>query len=48
MSNVINWFEIPVKNFDRASKFYESVLNGPVQQMETPEGAPKNGVSSRI
>ncbi len=24
--NVISWFEIPVKNFDRAKKFYETVL----------------------
>ncbi len=27
MANAINWFEIPVKNFDRAKKFYESVLD---------------------
>ncbi len=36
MSNVINWFEIPAKNFDRAKKFYEQVLDGPIQVMETP------------
>ena len=34
MANVINWFEIPVKNFDRACKFYEEVLDGTVQVME--------------
>lgn len=37
MSNVINWFEIPAKDFDRACKFYEKVLNGTVQLMETPD-----------
>jgi uncharacterized protein len=26
MKNVINWFEIPVKNFERAKKFYETIL----------------------
>ncbi len=27
MANAINWFEIPAKNFDRAKKFYETVLD---------------------
>lgn len=26
MSSVINWFDIPATNFDRAVKFYETVL----------------------
>ena len=26
MANVINWFEIPVANFERATKFYNKVL----------------------
>lgn len=26
MSSVINWFDIPATNFDRAVKFYEAVL----------------------
>lgn len=26
MSSVINWFDIPATNFDRAIKFYETVL----------------------
>ncbi|UTW62000.1 VOC family protein [bacterium SCSIO 12741] len=40
MANVINWFEIPAKNFDRACKFYGAVLDGPVQEMEmnSPDG----------
>ncbi len=28
--NVINWFEIPVTDFDRAKKFYEEILGSPL------------------
>ena len=34
MANAINWFEIPVKNFDQAKMFYETVLGAPLQLME--------------
>ena len=34
MSNVINWFEIPASNFDRACEFYSKVLGGTVQVMD--------------
>jgi predicted enzyme related to lactoylglutathione lyase len=34
MANVINWFEIPATNIERASKFYSEVLGGELQQME--------------
>jgi len=27
LSNALNWFEIPVKDFDRAKKFYEDIFN---------------------
>jgi predicted enzyme related to lactoylglutathione lyase len=27
MAHVINWFEIPAKNLERAKKFYETVLD---------------------
>ena len=27
MKNIINWFEIPVTDFDRAKKFYETVMD---------------------
>lgn len=27
MKNAINWFEIPVKDFDRAKKFYSTILD---------------------
>ena len=35
MKNAINWFEIPVKNLNRAKTFYETMLGGTMQQMET-------------
>jgi len=34
MANVINWFEIPVTDINRASKFYSEVLGGDLSQME--------------
>lgn len=34
MASAINWFEIPVKNFERAKAFYEAVLGGELQVME--------------
>ena len=27
LGNALNWFEIPVTNFDRAKKFYETIFN---------------------
>lgn len=35
--NALNWFEIYVADFDRARKFYEAILNQPMQEM-TMEG----------
>ena len=34
MKNAINWFEIPVKDFDKAKKFYETILGAEMQLME--------------
>ncbi len=34
MANAINWFEIPVKDLDRASKFYSKILGQKLQSME--------------
>jgi uncharacterized protein len=34
MKNAINWFEIPVINFDKAKKFYETILGADMQLME--------------
>lgn len=34
MKNAVNWFEIPVKNFDNAKKFYETILDADMHVME--------------
>jgi uncharacterized protein len=34
MENLVNWFEIPAKDFDRAVKFYGSVLNADIHRTE--------------
>lgn len=34
MKNAINWFEIPVKNFNKAKAFYETILGAEMQPME--------------
>jgi predicted enzyme related to lactoylglutathione lyase len=34
MAHAINWFEIPVKNFNKAIKFYELILNAEMHIME--------------
>jgi len=36
MKNAVNWFEIPVKNFDRATKFYETILGAKLENHEGP------------
>ncbi len=36
MKNAINWFEIPVENFDNAKTFYETILGAKMQPMEMP------------
>ena len=36
MTNAINWFEIPAKDFNRAKSFYEEVLGTEVQEMPHP------------
>ena len=32
MKNAVNWFEIPAANFDRAVKFYDSILSKPLRR----------------
>ena len=41
MQNAINWFEIPVTDFVRAKKFYETLLE--VEIMEMPHPTNKYG-----
>ncbi len=55
MKNSVNWFEIPVKNFSRAKKFYEAVLGAAIQEMPHPAykygilpGDMQNGVTGGI
>ena len=37
MKNAINWFEIPVNDFNRAKAFYEAVLDTNMEVMEMPQ-----------
>ena len=34
MNNFVVWFEIPVKNMDRAMKFYSTVMSVELQSMD--------------
>lgn len=38
MINAINWFEIPVTDFERAKKFYETLFGEEVMEMPFPGG----------
>ena len=35
--NTINWFEIPVKDFDRGKKFYSTILGEEINEMPHPQ-----------
>jgi predicted enzyme related to lactoylglutathione lyase len=55
MKNSINWFEIPVKNFNRAKAFYATLLGADIQEMPHPSykygilpGDMQNGVTGGI
>lgn len=37
MKNAINWFEIPATDFERAKKFYETILDAKIQEMPNLE-----------
>lgn len=38
MKNAINWFEIPVTDFERAKKFYEIIFGAEIIEMPFPGG----------
>lgn len=38
MTNAINWFEIPVTDFARAKKFYETLFGATIMEMPFPGG----------
>ena len=55
MLNSINWFEIPVKNFNRAKAFYTILLDGEIMEMPHPvykygilPGDMQNGITGGI
>jgi predicted enzyme related to lactoylglutathione lyase len=37
MKNVISWFEIPVADLDRATKFYETIFAIKMNALDTPQ-----------
>ena len=37
MKNAINWFEIPVSNYERAKKFYSDILGITISDFPMPE-----------
>ncbi len=55
MKSSINWFEIPVKDFNRAKAFYSTLLGADIQEMPHPTykygilpGDMQNGVTGGI
>ncbi len=38
MANAISWVEFPANDFQRACKFYSTILDGKIEEMETPDG----------
>ena len=38
MKNAINWFEIPATDYERAKKFYNTMLGIKIADMPMPEG----------
>lgn len=38
MVNSLNWFEIPVNDFARAKKFYETLYGSEIMEMPFPDG----------
>jgi len=54
MANAVNWFEIPVSDFDQATKFYNEIFKFELVPMEVGDGFPmgmfpvEDGVSGAI
>ncbi len=38
MKNAINWFEIPVVDFERAKQFYETIFGAEIMEVPFPGG----------
>ncbi len=44
MKNAINWFEIPVLDYERAKKFYSTILDLEITDFHMPEKNMKYGI----
>ncbi|MFV9550578.1 VOC family protein [Algibacter sp. PT7-4] len=44
MKNAVNWFEIPVKNYERAKQFYTTVTGYEIKDHHMPEQNVKYGM----
>lgn len=44
MQNAINWFDIPAIDFERAVKFYETILGVTLQRALSPGSNTMNGI----
>ena len=44
MKNAVSWFEIPVKNYDRAKQFYTTVMSTKITDNHMPEQNVKYGM----
>ncbi|WP_034040627.1 VOC family protein [Wocania ichthyoenteri] len=44
MKNAISWFEIPVKNYERAKQFYTTVMDSEITDHHMPEQNTKYGM----
>lgn len=44
MKNAINWFEIPVTNYERAKQFYSTVMDTEITDHHMPEQNVKYGM----
>ena len=44
MKNAVNWFEIPVKDYERAKQFYTTVMSSEIADFHMPEQNMKYGM----
>jgi len=44
MKNAVNWFEIPVTNYQRAKTFYQTILSVSISDMPMPEENVEYGI----
>lgn len=44
MKNAVNWFEIPVTDYERAKKFYGTILDVEISDFHMPEKNMKYGI----